>query len=117
MRDVAPSGRAELSRQAHRAVSVIPAQQTFRSDRSDGRMALADRLLTIFDVEGTLVDSTALTLRCWQQTLRALQKLTHPMNLPKYQLLIANRCAKVFHAAHCPTTFYLYAAKHLESQN
>ncbi len=71
MRDVAPSGRAKLSRQAHRAVSVIPAQQTFRSDRSDGRMALPDRLLTIFDVEGTLVDSTALTLRCWQQTLRS----------------------------------------------
>jgi HAD superfamily hydrolase (TIGR01549 family) len=27
--------------------------------------------LAIFDVEGTLVDSSALTLRCWQETLRA----------------------------------------------
>jgi phosphoglycolate phosphatase-like HAD superfamily hydrolase len=28
-------------------------------------------LLVIFDVEGTLVDSVALTLRCWQETLQA----------------------------------------------
>jgi phosphoglycolate phosphatase-like HAD superfamily hydrolase len=27
--------------------------------------------LVIFDVEGTLVDSSALTLRCWQETLQA----------------------------------------------
>ncbi len=27
--------------------------------------------LVIFDVEGTLVDSTALTLRCWQETLQS----------------------------------------------
>ena len=29
------------------------------------------RSLVIFDVEGTLVDSTALTLRCWQETLQS----------------------------------------------
>ena len=29
------------------------------------------RSLVIFDVEGTLVDSTALTMRCWQETLQA----------------------------------------------
>jgi phosphoglycolate phosphatase-like HAD superfamily hydrolase len=29
------------------------------------------RLLVIFDVEGTLVDSTALTMRCWQETLQS----------------------------------------------
>jgi HAD superfamily hydrolase (TIGR01549 family) len=29
------------------------------------------RSLMIFDVEGTLVDSTALTLRCWQETLQS----------------------------------------------
>jgi beta-phosphoglucomutase-like phosphatase (HAD superfamily) len=28
--------------------------------------------LVIFDVEGTLVDSSALTLRCWQETLQSL---------------------------------------------
>jgi phosphoglycolate phosphatase-like HAD superfamily hydrolase len=28
------------------------------------------RSLVIFDVEGTLVDSTALTVRCWQETLQ-----------------------------------------------
>jgi beta-phosphoglucomutase-like phosphatase (HAD superfamily) len=27
--------------------------------------------LVIFDVEGTLVDSTAATLRCWQETLQS----------------------------------------------
>ena len=27
--------------------------------------------LAIFDVEGTLVDSTAATLRCWQETLQS----------------------------------------------
>jgi beta-phosphoglucomutase-like phosphatase (HAD superfamily) len=27
--------------------------------------------LAIFDVEGTLVDSTGLTLRCWQETLQS----------------------------------------------
>jgi beta-phosphoglucomutase-like phosphatase (HAD superfamily) len=29
------------------------------------------RSLVIFDVEGTLVDSTALTVRCWQETLQS----------------------------------------------
>jgi phosphoglycolate phosphatase-like HAD superfamily hydrolase len=29
------------------------------------------RSLVIFDVEGTLVDSTALTMRCWQETLQS----------------------------------------------
>jgi phosphoglycolate phosphatase-like HAD superfamily hydrolase len=29
------------------------------------------RSLLIFDVEGTLVDSTALTMRCWQETLQS----------------------------------------------
>lgn len=29
------------------------------------------RSLMIFDVEGTLVDSTGLTLRCWQETLQS----------------------------------------------
>jgi phosphoglycolate phosphatase-like HAD superfamily hydrolase len=29
------------------------------------------RSLMIFDVEGTLVDSTSLTLRCWQETLQS----------------------------------------------
>ena len=33
-------------------------------------MTLA-RSLVIFDVEGTLVDSTALTMRCWQETLQS----------------------------------------------
>src|ERR1700730_14269726 len=39
--------RAKLESPGAQSVSVIPAQQTFRSDRSDGRMALPDRLLTI----------------------------------------------------------------------
>ena len=33
-------------------------------------MTLA-RSLVIFDVEGTLVDNTALTMRCWQETLQS----------------------------------------------
>ena len=29
------------------------------------------RSLVIFDVEGTLVDSAALAMRCWQETLQS----------------------------------------------